>query len=157
MNKWKKILLIVIGLLCCIVIAFFPFPVKIDGNVKKLVVSHALNAVIENKAVVMLEGYTKLYDSHFVEDNGQLYFRNKFAIPDVVFLEHHLKPTPTDRKLKLGSGNVIISFSHEIEATEKEGLYFSYVFGSLGGQGYRIKVYKSLMMYYFVYEHEWES
>jgi hypothetical protein len=93
-----------------------------------------------------------------VKDKSRVYFRNDLGIPDTLFLEHGLKPIPQDRKLDVDKGDVIVTFSsRDIEGKPAANIQFSYVFGSLGAQGYEIRIHKSLLMRYYVYVHRWVS
>ena len=93
-----------------------------------------------------------------MKDKSHFYFENKLGIPDTVFLAHGLKAIPQDRKLDVDKNDMIVSFStRDIEGKLASNIQFSYVFGSLGAQGYEIRIHKSLLIRYFIYVHRWES
>ncbi|MCY3022265.1 MAG: hypothetical protein NTW87_24910 [Planctomycetota bacterium] len=93
-----------------------------------------------------------------MKGKDRLYFENGLGIPDRVFLAHGLKPIPTDRKLNVDAGDVIVSFSYrDTEGTRRDNIQFSYIFGSLGAQGYELRICKSLLRRYIVYIHRWVS
>jgi len=147
-----------LGALGLTVLALVPLPMGINAGDRENAVSHAIAAVMRNRRVITDKGYDHLEDTSFVKDKSRVYFRNDLGIPDTMFLEHGLKPIPQDRKLYVDKGDVIISFSNrDIEGKPAANIQFSYVFGSLGAQGYEIKIHKSLLMRYFVYVHRWVS
>ena len=139
MTKHKKWPMSLIAAFVLLVLTLVPFPGSVNDGVKNRVVSHALNALIQNDRVLTNGGYRRLYDCNFVKDEGRLYFLNELGIPDSVFLEQGLKPIPEDKKLDVDDGDVIISFSYQgIEGNQTNNIQFSYIFGSLGAQGYEI-------------------
>jgi hypothetical protein len=158
MTKRKKKLLVVLGTVTLIVAALVPFPQCVDDALAPSIVSHALRVVVNNRRVLTNGGYRRLYDCSFVKADGRLYFENRLGIPDSIFVERGLKRIPADRKLDVDSGDIILSFAREdIEGAQTRNVQFSYIFGSLGAQGYEIKVYRSLLFRYIVYVHRWVS
>lgn len=154
MTKRKKKFVIFFTIFALLLIVLIPFPSGVDDSAKKRIISLSLGAVIENEKVLTNEGYRRLYDCGFVENEGQLYFENMIGVPDSFFLDHGLKPIPDDRELDVNSGDVIISFSYEdIKGNQTDNMQFYYTYGSLGGQVYEIKAYKSLLFTYIFFEH----
>ena len=150
--------LIILSALGLTLLALVPLPVGINAGDRESAVSHAIAAVMRKRLVMTDKGYDYLEDTSFVKDKSRVYFRNDLGIPDTVFTEHGLKPIPQDRKLDVDKGDVIISFSNrDIKDKAVANIQFSYVFGSLGAQGYEIRIHKSLLMRYFVYVHVWVS
>lgn len=145
------------------VLLFLPLPLAVNARDKEVAVSHAITALLRDRRVLTGKGfYTARGYRHLEETsvvNGkQLYFSNDLGIPDTVFLKQGLKPIPQDRKLDVDKGDLIVSFSsRDIEGKPAANVQFSYVFGSLGAQGYEIRIHKSLLMRYFVYVHLWVS
>jgi hypothetical protein len=155
--KRRKIL-ISLTALCLVVLVFIPLPLSITAKDKNRAVSHALTTLLQNRRVLSDEGYAHLVDTEFVKDKSRVYFQNELGIPDTVFLQHGLKPIPQDRKLNVGSGDVIVTFSNrDFRGQPSSNIQFLYKFGSLGAQGYEIKIHKCLLMRYFVYIHKWVS
>ncbi len=155
--KRKRWLVFLVGL-CLITLFLVPLPLSVTAKDKERAVVHAIETLFQNRRVLTDKGYTHLYDATFVKDKSRVYFRSDLGIPDAVFLEHGLKPIPHDRKLDVDSGDVIVGFSsRDIEGKPAANVQFSYVFGSLGAQGYEIRIHKSLLMRYFVYIHQWVS
>jgi hypothetical protein len=160
----KRIILISIVVLIGLVGAFIPWPRDVKEYNKKDVVTHAVESLLYNRRVwtsswiVDSSGWRTLLDSGCVKDNGRVYFRNELKIPDDVFLNLGLKPIPKDRKLDVNAGDVLLTFSYKgIEGKPTENIQFSYIFGSLGAQGYEIKVRRSLLLTYYLYLHKWIS
>lgn len=150
--------LVFLAALCLIALILTPLPLRITAKDKERAVSHAIETLFHNRRVFTDKSYTHLYDTTFVKDKSRVYFQSDLGIPDPVFLKHGLKPIPQDRKLDVDNGDVIVSFSsRDIEGKPSGNIQFSYVFGSLGAQGYEIRIHKSLLMRYFVYIHRWVS
>lgn len=150
--------LVFVAVLCLITLILTPLPLSITAKDKERAVSHAIETLFQNHRVFTDTGYTHLLDTTFVKDKSRVYFRSDLGIPDSVFLNYGLKPVPQDRKLDVDNGDVIVTFSsRDIEDKPSENIQFSYVFGSLGAQGYEIKIHKSLLMRYFIYIHQWVS
>ena len=123
-----------------------------------MAVSHALTTLFRNRRVLTDKGYSRLHDTGFVKDKSRVYFKNDLGIPDTVFLENGLKPIPQGRKLDVDKGDVIVAFSSpDVNGKPTNKIQFSYVFGSLGAQGYEIRIQKSLLRRYFIYVHQWVS
>lgn len=76
MTKRKKRLLIFLAAFALLTVALVPFPASVDDSVKNRVVSHALNAVIQNDRVLSDGGYGQLYDCDSVR-NGPTLFRKQ--------------------------------------------------------------------------------
>jgi hypothetical protein len=151
----KLIILTALGLA---ILGLVPLPFGISSADRESAASRALYALEGNKRVLTDKGYACLLDTYFVKNTGRVYFGNHLGIPDTVFLKHGLKPIPQDRKLNVDKGDVVISFSSQGEGGKPTGsIQFSYVFGSLGAQGYEIRIYKSLLIRYFVFTHTWVS
>lgn len=156
LNRRKKP--IYLATLCLAVLLFIPLPLRRTPEDKERAVSHALATLFQDRRVLTKKGYSRLYDTGFVKDKNRVYFRNDLGIPDSVFLEHGLKPIPMDRKLDVDNGDVTVSFSsRDVEGKPAANIQFSYVFGSLGAQGYEIRIHKSLLRRYFIYIHRWVS
>ena len=129
-----------------------------NNSLKSRVVSHALKAVICNNRVLTNSGYRHLYDLHLAKDEDRLYFKNGIGISDCVFLEHGLKPIPKDKELDVNKGDVIVYFSYfDIEDNQVDNIQFAYVFGGHGAQGFEIRIYRSLLFWYFLYVYIWQS
>jgi len=157
MTKRRKITISGIIVSVIIVICLVPYSTGINDAGKRIAVSKSLEALLKDKRVLTGKGFIRLYDSSFVENDGRLYFNNGLGIPDSVFIEHGLKPIPKDRKLDVDNGDVIISFSFKDDGKGTDNIQFSYIFGSLGAQGYEIRIYRSLLCRYIVYLHRWVS
>ncbi|HTI72950.1 MAG TPA: hypothetical protein VMF06_23455 [Candidatus Limnocylindria bacterium] len=158
LNPRRKKALIYLGALCLLILAFIPLPLSPTSGDKERVVAHALDALLEDRGILTSKGYVHLLDTGFVKGKDRIYFENNLGIPDTVFLKHGLKPIPKDRRLNVDQGDVVVGFSEGGAAgTPAATIEFSYVFGSLGAQGYEIRVYKSLFKLYCVYIHRWVS
>jgi hypothetical protein len=150
--------LIFVGALCLIALGLTPLPLRISSKDKDSAVSHAIETLFHNRRVFTDKGYARLDDAISVKDKSRVYYQNDLGISEAVFIEHGLKPIPQDRKLDVGSGDVIVSFSNrDISGKPSANIQFSYVFGEVGAQGYEIKIHKSFLMRYFVYIHRWVS
>jgi hypothetical protein len=155
--KRSRILFFLIAL-CFAVLVFAPLPLQITSKDKECAVSHAIATLFQNHRVLTENGYAHLEDTGFIRDKSRVYFQNDIGIPDTVFLKLGLKAIPQDRKLNVDAGDIIVSFSnHDIEGKLTANMNFSYVFGSLGAQGYEIRIHKSLLLRYFIYVHAWVS
>ncbi len=160
----KRIILISIVVLIGLVGTFIPWPGDVKEYSKKDVVTHAVETLLYNRRVWTSSwmqdssGWRRLLDTGYVKDNGRVYFKNELKIPDEVFLNLGLKQIPKDRKLDVNAGDVLLTFSYkDIEGNPTENIQFSYIFGSLGAQGYEIKVRRSLLLKYYLYLHKWVS
>ncbi len=150
-KRWRVASLVIAFL----IVGLFPLPFSIRVADREAAVSHAINAVVHNRTVLHSTSIRRLYDCSFVDQNEQLYFRNGLDVPDDVFLRYGLKAIPNDRDIDVDAGDVIISFGASPD--DQTQIYFSYVFGSRGAQGYSISMRKSLFKRWFVYSHQWVS
>jgi hypothetical protein len=150
--------LIILAALGLGILGLVPMPFGITSADIESAASHALYALEGNKRVLTYKGYARLLDTDYVNNTARVYFGNDLGISDTVFLKHGLKPIPQDRKLNVDKGDIVISFSSQGKEGKPTGnIGFSYVFGSLGAQGYEIRIYKSLLIRYFVFTHTWVS
>jgi hypothetical protein len=150
--------LVFLAALCLIALVLTPLPLSITSEDKERAVSHAIETLFHNRLVFTDEGYTHLRDTTFVKNKSRVYFQSNLGVPDAVFLKHGLKPVPQDRELDVDNGDVVVAFSdRDVEGKPSANIQFSYVFGSLGAQGYEIRIHKSLLMRYFIYVHRWVS
>ena len=156
-GKHRRVL-IILGSLGLAVLGLVPLPLRIGSSDKALAVSHALKALQGKTRVITDKGYHFLEDTEFVKDFGRVYYTNDLGIPDAVFSSLGLKPIPHDRKLNVNQGDVIVSFSsRDMEGKQTDAVQFAYAFGILGAQGYEIRIYKSLLIHYFVFKQTWIS
>jgi hypothetical protein len=150
-------------LIACLLIlgglGFVPLPLQIGSSDKVRAVVHALRALQGKTRVITDKGYDYLIDNDFVKDFGRTYYTNDLGIPDTVFQSFNLKPIPRDRKLNVDAGDIIVAFSSRDMMTgkQRDNVQFAYVFGSLGAEYYEIRIYRSLLLRYFVFKHTGES
>ena len=125
---------------------------------KERVASQAIEALLQGRRVLTAKGYADLSDTGFVKDKNRIFFRNHLGIGDAVFLKYGLKPIPNGQRVDVDKGDAVVTLaSDDTSGGSTKDIGFSYVFGSLGAQGYEIKVHKSLLKLYFVYSHSWVS
>jgi hypothetical protein len=161
-RRTKKVIIALAGVGLAVLL-FVPLPLVINVRDREAAVSHAITAVTRDQRVLMEKGFDsgkgyRHLDEISLAQGTQLYFSNDLGISDAVFLRHGLKPVPKDRKIRVGDGVVVISFSsRDIQGNPAKTVQFAYVFGFLGAHGYEIKIYKCLATRYFVYAHAWIS
>lgn len=137
---------------------FVPLPLKPNDKDIEFAVSHALTALLQDQKAWTSDGYTTLPDSGFVKVDGRLYFENDTNVPEQLFLKHSLNPIPKDLELDVNDGDVIVLFSFtDDQGRRTERLQFSYIYGSLGAQGFEIRIYKSALLRFVYYSHQWVS
>jgi hypothetical protein len=135
-----------------------PLPIPVNDADVEHAVSHAITAVTNDRRVLSSDGYGRLADSDSVSKEGRTYFRNGTNVPDGLFLQHGLKPLPRNKRVNVDDGDRIIGFSYrDTDGKPVDDLQFYYVFGSLGAQGYEIRIYKSLLVRYVFFVHRWVS
>lgn len=150
-------------MLVLLAVGLVPYPAAMKEYDGEFVARHALRGLVEDRRVWMSSnwdgfGWRRFYDASLVENNGRLYFRNELGISDKILTEMGWKPVPSDGKVDVDGGDVLISFSYrDIGGEDHEAVQFYYVFGSLGAHGYEIRVYRSLLMRHVFYQHRWVS
>ena len=156
MKKRWKVLLGIIIVIVLLVICFFPLRVR--GRDKEEAVSFAVSALLSGEKVWIDGKHQPFYDVCFVEDEGRTYFQNDTDVDDEVFMSLGLKPKPEDSVLEVDAGDVIVWCSYQdTEGKPTQLMQFCYVYGSLGGQGYEMKIYRNLFMTFAVFSHRWVS
>jgi hypothetical protein len=161
-RRTKKLAIVVAGAAIAILL-LTPLPFPLNDRDKEAAVSHAVKALIGNRRVLTHngfdtgKGYRRLEDASLVSGKKP-YFANDLGIPDTVFLKRGLKPAPRYWRLHREEGVAVIAFSNrDIPGNATQHVQFAYILGPLGAQGYEIRIYKSLLIRYFVYAHRWVS
>jgi hypothetical protein len=160
MNVLQKRFLLSAILLAFFGVAFFvPLPYPTSQVEKEEALHLALEALINGSTVNGPDGQRELSERRlFLGHTKRMYFRNDTGVPDRVFLNYGLKPVPPNTRLDLDGGDVVVNASYT--GTDSEGtwhLQFSYVFGSEGGHGYEIRIYKNALSKSIVFVPTWIS
>ena len=150
----KTALFVAAAVLAALGTALIPLPASVDDRIAEQFVAQAVNTVVHNKRAWTDRGREPLIDSNKVRQESRLYFVNNLGIPDDLFLAQGMKPSPSWNALDYEAGDVIVVFG---VSDNKEKLGFSFTFGPVGAQGYRVRVFRSLFFSHFVYEHVWTS
>lgn len=154
----RRLATIAVALFCLLVPLLVPLPLKITAQDEADAVGFAVDSLLAERRVWTERGLGVLYDAAFVKKKARLYFENRAGLDDAIFTRRGLKPIPKDGGVALDGGSPSISFAHEtIKGEPAAHLQFVYSFGSVGAQGYEIRVYKCLLGRYFVFVHQWVS
>jgi hypothetical protein len=157
MHRHRRWLRIALGVAVLGTLLLVPLPYPPTLSDKEAAVTEALAALLQAHVVNTTDGTALLHDTRFVvAATGRVYFLNEVRVPDSLFLSAGLKPVPSDRKLNVNDGDVIVKFAFT-DTHDKRTWYmqFSYIYGNVGGEGYAIRMYKSFWTRRFVYKLEW--
>jgi|GEM_PF-3549576 len=171
MSKVKRRIICFIAVVVFLLgVVFVPYPVSIDARdddeAKRHAVDYALRALFHDSRVLTDRGYIQLYESDAVHAGKTIYFGNELGISNEVFHKYGLKQLPEDANPSkiIRSGDVIVWFSFESSNSlddtygkELKDIDFSYVYGTMAAQGWRIEIYKGIFLRYYRFIHLWVS
>lgn len=144
--------LVIGGAILLVLLLFVPLPLPIRDRHREAAVCHALDALLVGDRVLSNQGFRPLHDWSIVSSRrSSLYFTNGTDVSQRVFLSRGLRPVADTRKLNVDRGDVIVAFAPWRGGGRS--LQFSYAFGSLGAQGYELRIYRSLLVTYSVFHH----
>ncbi|MCP4713150.1 MAG: hypothetical protein GY869_31350 [Planctomycetes bacterium] len=154
MKSRRKFILSII--IIVVLVVFCYIPLKVRELDKEEAVSFAVSALLSGEKVWIDGKYQSFNDLRFIQETGRLYFQNDTEVDDEIFVSLGLKPKPEDRELDIDDGDAIVWCSYQdTEGKSTEMIQFCYVYGSLGGQGYEMKIYRNLFMAYTYFSHKW--
>lgn len=161
MARWKKIVIATVVLSLLLIEGFFPYHSRVRDNEVPYVVSQAIDDLCDGRRVWQKNKWISLKSLSSplnATQKERLYFRHNLGISDEIFLKKGLKPIPKDQRLVFNDGGATISFSREGRNGKPiDGIRFSYVYDAIGGQGYIIRIRRSLFRRHLVYTREWIS
>ena len=138
---------------------FVPLSYPPTSSHKEAAVAEALAALLYNQPVDTPDERGTLSETEpLTQKLGQIYFINEVGVPDALFLGAGLKPLPKDRRLDIDGGDALVrfAFSEVVEGGRRTWfMRFSYVFGSEGGIGYQIRIYRSPWVRRTAFVFEW--
>jgi hypothetical protein len=151
-----------------LLILLFPLPIrKID---KSRAVRKAVVALMEEKPVWLRGAWgawnerrwrrMPFLDSSCMRGKA-LFFQNRTALDDGVFLDLGLQPNPGGQTPPVFylSGNALIEVTtwDHFSGVPSDALHFNYYYGSMGAQGYRMSLYRNLLGVFPFFTKEWAS
>lgn len=154
----RLILALLVGIVCAVTLfAYTTWPASASDQQEALEL--ALNSLIDGAQVDTPDGPTALEDRDFVlRARGHIYFINETSAGDSVFLAHGLKRVPPGKQIDVGHGDVVVRASYQRQwGARARPMQFSYVFGSVGGHSYDIRVNRGVGGRRILFVHAWVS
>jgi len=154
-RKKRVILIIVIGVAC----SLMPLPVReVD---KDTAARKSLWSLFSKDRVFLDWRYIPFYDVNLVDPNERtVYFVNEARISESVFADRGLQPLPEGALSgDFYEQNAIVYVTYRDYWDDKptDDLHFIYVFGWMGGQCYRMTVWRNLWGVFVFYRIEWAA
>ena len=175
MSGRKKKRLLALGALLLLLAGFAPWPVaKLSQADQVFAVRNALAALKDPTCRVIWYRadrrwwqdihYQSLPDAHFAAAHPFRYI-NELPFADVCFAEAGMVPISPQEEAAWNPDNGLsfirissrLEHQNESGAERSNGIFLTYGFGSLGGQGLAIEVWRSVFLRYAIYKHLWVS
>jgi hypothetical protein len=163
LNRRQRQTVLAVGSLLLLVL-FVPLPWPMRQSDREYAVRAGLASLFEGRRVLQViprhwPRWSRLVDSEFMTSpDKRLYYRDTAGLPEELFRHYRLAPLPDGFRPNLDGGDAVVGVEM---AQYHEGpgprLYFSYSFGSLGAQGWEVRVWRSLLLRHAVFVLTWVS